>query len=129
MQSIGNTSYKIGTTGGGSDEGGGGKRQRASGSRCGALGDRLKGRRGDVMVEGLLWCGEDCGGLPTVSRGFAGVGEEGGGGVRARGVGREEGKEEWDGHELEKLENRRIEARRGCSAGATIAARCRPVEA
>jgi hypothetical protein len=45
MQSIGNTSYGIGTTGGGSDEGSGGKHRRASGSRCGALGDQLKGRR------------------------------------------------------------------------------------
>jgi hypothetical protein len=45
MQSIGNTSYGTGTTGEGSDEGGGGKRRRASGSWCGALGDRLRGRR------------------------------------------------------------------------------------
>jgi hypothetical protein len=36
MQSIGNTSYGIGTTGGDSDKGGGGKRRRASGSQCGA---------------------------------------------------------------------------------------------
>jgi hypothetical protein len=34
----------------------------------------------------------------------------------ARGVGREEGNAEWDGHELEKLESKGIEARRGCSA-------------
>jgi hypothetical protein len=33
------------TTGGDSDEGNGGKRRRASGSRCGARGDRLSGRR------------------------------------------------------------------------------------
>jgi hypothetical protein len=45
MQSIGNTSYGIGMTGGDSDEGGGGKRRRASGSRCGAQGDRLSGHR------------------------------------------------------------------------------------
>jgi hypothetical protein len=45
MQSIGNTSFGIGVTGGGSDDGGGGKRQRASGSWCGALGDRLRGCR------------------------------------------------------------------------------------
>jgi hypothetical protein len=40
--------------------------------------------------------------------------EEGGGGG-ARGVGREEENAEWDGHELEKLESRGIEARRGRS--------------
>jgi hypothetical protein len=45
MQSIGNTSYGIGTTSGDSDEGGGGKHRRVSGSRCGARGDRLSGRR------------------------------------------------------------------------------------
>jgi hypothetical protein len=45
MQSIGNKSHGIGTTGGDSDEGGGGKHRRASGSRCGARGDRLSGRR------------------------------------------------------------------------------------
>jgi hypothetical protein len=44
----------------------------------------------------------------------------------ARGVGREKGSAEWNGHELEKLESRRIEARRGRSACATAAARCRP---
>jgi hypothetical protein len=47
----------------------------------------------------------------------------------ARGVGREKGSTEWNGHELEKLESRRIEARKGCSARAIAAARCRPAEA
>jgi hypothetical protein len=42
-ESIGNTSYRIGTTCGDNDEGGGGKCRRASGSRCGARGDRLSG--------------------------------------------------------------------------------------
>jgi hypothetical protein len=42
----------------------------------------------------------------------------------ARGVGREKGSAEWNGHELEKLESRRIESRRGCAARATTAARC-----
>jgi hypothetical protein len=42
----------------------------------------------------------------------------------------QEGREgKWDGHRLEKLESRRIEARRACSARATAAARCRPAEA
>jgi hypothetical protein len=45
MHPIGNKSHGMGATGGGSVEGGGGKRRRASGSRCGALGDRLRGRR------------------------------------------------------------------------------------
>jgi hypothetical protein len=44
IQSIGNKSHGIGMTAGDSDEGGGGKRRRASGSRCGARGDRLSGR-------------------------------------------------------------------------------------
>jgi hypothetical protein len=45
----------------------------------------------------------------------------------ARGVGREEGNAEWDGHELEKLESRGIEARRGVlGAHATATASCRP---
>jgi hypothetical protein len=44
----------------------------------------------------------------------------------ARGVGREKGSAEWNGHKLEKLESRRIEARRGCFARATAAASCRP---
>jgi hypothetical protein len=49
-------------------------------------------------------------------RWFAGV-EEGAAVVfGARGIGREEGNAEWDGHEFEKLESRRIEVRRGCSA-------------
>jgi hypothetical protein len=45
MQSIGDTSFGNGATGGGSDDGGGVKCRRASGNRCGALGDRLRGRR------------------------------------------------------------------------------------
>jgi hypothetical protein len=45
----------------------------------------------------------------------------------ARGVGREEGNVEWDGHELEKLESRGIEARRGVlGADATVMASYRP---
>jgi hypothetical protein len=47
----------------------------------------------------------------------------------ARGVGREKGSAEWNGHELEKLESRRIESWRGHSVRATAAARCRPAEA
>jgi hypothetical protein len=45
MYSIGDISFGIGATGGGSDGGGGVKCRRASGSRCGALGDQLRGRR------------------------------------------------------------------------------------
>jgi hypothetical protein len=45
MHPIGNKSHGMGATGEGSDEGVGGKCRRASGSRCGALGDRLRGRR------------------------------------------------------------------------------------
>jgi hypothetical protein len=58
------------------------------------------------------------GGLTAAVHGEQGVArvEEGGGsGVRGSGCAR---------HELEKLESRRIEARRGCSARATVAARC-----
>jgi hypothetical protein len=64
MHPIGDNSHGIGTTGGGSDEAGGERRRRASGSRCGALGNRLRGRkasrgrkeasRGVVMVRGGL---------------------------------------------------------------------------
>jgi hypothetical protein len=47
----------------------------------------------------------------------------------AWGVGQEKGSAEWNGHALEKLESRRIEARRGCLARATAAVRCWPAEA
>jgi hypothetical protein len=43
----------------------------------------------------------------------------------ARGVGWKKGSAEWNGHELERLKSRRIEARRGCSVRATATARWR----
>jgi hypothetical protein len=45
MYSIGDTSFGIGVTGGGSDGGGGFKCRRALGSRCGAQRDQLRGCR------------------------------------------------------------------------------------
>jgi hypothetical protein len=51
--------------------------------------------------------GGDCPRRPVAHRRRKTEAAEGSG---AWGVGREEGNEEWDGHELEKLERRRIEA-------------------
>jgi hypothetical protein len=55
VQSIGNTSFGLGATGGSSDDGGGGKHRRASGSRCSALGNQSRGCRAARGREGANW--------------------------------------------------------------------------
>jgi hypothetical protein len=92
-------------------------REEWSGSISEVRGSSPGGCSGAGMVG--VSCPRRAGGSPEWRKGAAVVFE-------ARGAGREKGSAEWNGHELEKLESRRIEARRGCLARATTAASCRP---